>query len=411
MTYPRQRLYDTNHFGYIKALISGTLNSDEELNFEEEFYNLTGIKNAVPLSRGRLGLYFAIKNFVSKERNRVLMNSFTIFDVVNMVILGGGEPLFCDSESKFSPHITLDEIKKSVDEKTSVVLITHYHTVNPYIEEISKWCKENNIKLVEDCAISLGSSFNGKSVGSFGDASYFSFGLFKFVSTYFGGAVWFKDQNIKDSMMAEMSQWSKMGEKDLRPYFLKGIKLDILTNKHVFNYFTFPLFKYGYLKDIKFIKQQAVNDPDPHLKTEFPEYYKRQPSTFQVKEFIRQFKKIKSYNKERYENAKMYYEILCENKNISISKPNEYDGFLNFPIVLKKGSRDEIVNKIMTNNFDVSIYFYRNCAKLDCFKKYNRELPNIEYFVSNIITLPAYPRIESSYIKSLANLVNKVIDD
>ena len=108
MVYPRQKLYDTNHIEYLKSIISGRLNRDEKDDFSEEFYKLTNIENAIPMSRGRLGLYFAIKNFVTSSKNKVLMNSFTIFDVVNMIIVGGGKPVFCDSESKFSSMISLN---------------------------------------------------------------------------------------------------------------------------------------------------------------------------------------------------------------------------------------------------------------------------------------------------------------
>jgi dTDP-4-amino-4,6-dideoxygalactose transaminase len=409
MIYPRQKLYNTNHIGYLKAIITRGLNSKEQINFEEEFYNLTNIKNSIPLSRGRLGLYFAIKNFVSKDKNKVLMNSFTIFDVINMVVCGGGIPVFCDSQSKSTPHITLDDIKKNADSKTAVVVITHYHNVNPDIEDISQWCRENNIKLIEDCAISFGSFINNKAVGSFGDASYFSFGLFKFVSTYFGGAVWFKDLEIRDKVLKEISSWDRMGEKDLRSYFFKGIKLNILMNKYIFNYLTFPLFKFGYIKDIKFIKKQAVNDPNPYLYTSLPKYYQKRASTFQIKEFVRQFKSIKINKDIRLENAKVYFDILSTNQNIEVSNPTVKDSFLNFPIVLKNHNRDDIVKKIMNSDFDISIYFYRNCADLDCFEKYKQTLPNIEYFVSNIITLPTYPGIDKSYIRLLANKINEII--
>lgn len=408
MVYPRQKLYDTNHMGYLQRVLSGTLNKSNEESFTKDFYDLTKIDNAIPLSRGRLGLYFAIKYFISQNKTAVLMNSFTIFDVINMVAVAGGKPVFCDSESRYSPHITLDEIKAKATPETAVVIVTHYHTVNPYIEEIAQWCKENDIKLIEDCAISFGSFKNGKAVGSFGDSSYFSFGLFKFVSTYFGGAVWFKEEEYQDGVKSEMLSWDRMREKDLRSYFLKGIKLDILTSKMVFNYFTFPLFKLGYLNDISFIKQQAVNDPEPHLKQNLPEFYKKRPSVFQEDEFQRQFKSIQDNRQKRLENAQIYYEILSSNNNISISSVDESDSYLNFPIVIKNQNRDDVVCEIMKENFDASIYFYRNCAMLDCFKEYRAALPNIESFVNQIITLPLYPSIDKEYIKKLAHTVNRV---
>ena len=70
----------------------------------------------------------------------------------------------------------------------------------------------NNIALIEDCAISLGSKVSGSHVGSFGDASFFSFGLFKFVSVYFGGCLVLNApaHSLYNSISAQLSASSSM---------------------------------------------------------------------------------------------------------------------------------------------------------------------------------------------------------
>ncbi len=52
-----------------------------------------------PVGRARAGLYLLVKNAVKPERRRVLMSSFTIADVVNMVVFAGGEPCVRRSSS------------------------------------------------------------------------------------------------------------------------------------------------------------------------------------------------------------------------------------------------------------------------------------------------------------------------
>ena len=291
MVYPRQKLYSPNHIGYIKQFFSKSPDKDTE-DFDKAFEAVTTLKGAIPLAMGRIGLHLGLKYALKKGRQKVLMSPFTIFDVINMVITADGSPLFCDSESPYSPHINLDNLKQNVDEEVGAVIITHYHSVNPHIEEIADWCAKNEIVLIEDCAINLGGFIDDKPVGGFGDISIFSFGLFKFVSAYCGGAVYIKDDKLKDQINQELNAWDKMRLKELKSYVIKGIKLSVLTSHYLFNCFTFPLFKFGYLNDIAFIKNQSKNDPDPHLKNEFPSVYKRRPSDFQVSEFIKKLSNV-----------------------------------------------------------------------------------------------------------------------
>src|SRR5690606_25788009 len=125
------------------------------------------------LSRGRLGVYFAVKSAVREGRRRVLMSPFTIFDLINMVVAAGGEPAFIDSEPD-SPHISLAALKAEMDERTAAVIVTHYHNANMQIAEIAAAVRDVGAVLIEDCAISLGGRPAGAHVGLHGDFGVFS---------------------------------------------------------------------------------------------------------------------------------------------------------------------------------------------------------------------------------------------
>lgn len=80
-----------------------------------------------------------------------------------------------------------------------------------------------------------------KHVGTFGDYALFSFGVFKFTSTYFGGAMFVRDPADREALKAEIDAWPKMSAGDMLPHVRKGLKFSVLTHLLVFNVLTFPL--------------------------------------------------------------------------------------------------------------------------------------------------------------------------
>lgn len=409
MVFPRQRLYDVNHTGFAKAMLFGGLNNPGpagseavlEAEFKEAFRVYTGISNCVPLSRGRLATYFAVKRSVQPGRTKIIMSPFTIFDLVNMVKLGGGEPYFVDTEPG-SAHVSLRTIEREVDSETAAVMVTHYHSTNRQIQAIADLCRKRGVKLIEDCAISLGSRVDGAHVGSFGDFALFSFGLFKFVSTYFGGGMVVRSQEDRDVIVTEMAGWPRMGAQDLALYAGKGIKISILTQKSIFKYFTFPLFRFGYLNDVEFIKKNAQNDPGPISRSVFPNAFKRRPSLFQLREYTRQLPLVETNRRERVKNAERYYRALSATNAIGLpEEPSlEIDCCLNFPIVVGQ-DRELFVKEMMKSGFDLTTHYYRNCAAIDVFTPYHRSLPNLERYVDSVVFFPVYPGVDKDYIERL----------
>ena len=129
MVYPRQKLYDISFKKFLFNIFSIDRGTNEP-SFIKNFSNFIGCneKNIITLSRGRMSIYLAIKSVITREKNEVLMSPFTIFDIVNMVICAGGKPKFVDTSSP--PHLTINDIKKNITNKTCMVLVTHYHTAN-----------------------------------------------------------------------------------------------------------------------------------------------------------------------------------------------------------------------------------------------------------------------------------------
>ena len=71
--------------------------------------------------------------------------------------------------------------------------------------------------------------------------------------------------------------------------------------------------------------------------------------------------------------------------------------------------KSKLYKKLILNSFDVSNYFYRNCANIDEFKSFKskRILKNIDFYSKHVLCLPVYPGISFDYIKKLSKIINE----
>jgi len=87
-----------------------------------------------------------------------------------------------------SARIDFDHLRQAIEPRTRVVVVTHYFGfAQPELSEIVELCRGHGLVLIEDCAHALYSTYLGRSLGTFGDASIFS--LWKTLPMPNGGAV------------------------------------------------------------------------------------------------------------------------------------------------------------------------------------------------------------------------------
>jgi len=90
--------------------------------------------------------------------------------------------------------ISPQDIERKITKRTKMIVAVHLYGLSCDMQSITNICKENNILLVEDCAQAIGSKYQGKQVGSFGDYACFSFHAQKNITTLGeGGALVVKD--------------------------------------------------------------------------------------------------------------------------------------------------------------------------------------------------------------------------
>lgn len=162
--------------------------------FEQEFSKLHLNRHATSTTNGTSALELALLSIGIEKGDEVIVPNVTFAASINAVINIGATPVICDIENK-SWCIDISKIEKLITKKTKALMPVHLYGNACNMEQISNIACKYNLKVVEDCAESIGTKFNNIPVGTFGDASTFSFFGNKTITTGEGGMILFKDES------------------------------------------------------------------------------------------------------------------------------------------------------------------------------------------------------------------------
>lgn len=156
--------------------------------FEESIKAYTHAPNALALNSGTAALHLALRVAGVEAGDIVLSSTFTFIGSVVPLKYLGAKVVFIDSDETFNMDINL--LKRAINEcekKPKALLLTHLYGNSAKMNEILALCKEHNITLIEDAAEALGSFYEGKALGTFGEFGAYSFNGNKIITTSGGG--------------------------------------------------------------------------------------------------------------------------------------------------------------------------------------------------------------------------------
>ncbi len=158
-----------------KVLSRGWYILGEEVGlFEKEFAGFTGSGFCIGCASGTDALILALKSVGIQPGDEVITVSHSAVATVAAIELVGGVPVFADIDP-VTRCMETAQISSLISEKTKVILPVHIYGQPARMKEILSIARQNNLKVIEDCAQAHGAETEGKKVGTFGDAGTFSF--------------------------------------------------------------------------------------------------------------------------------------------------------------------------------------------------------------------------------------------
>lgn len=173
--------------------------------FEEDLANYTGSKHVAALSSGTGALHLALIMLGVKPGDEVICQSMTFSASANPIAYLGAIPVFVDSEKEtwnMCPVLLKAAIEDRIKQgkKPKAIIPVHLYGMPAKMEQIMAVANEFDIPVIEDAAEALGSTLNGKAMGTFGLMGVLSFNGNKIITTSGGGALISDNENyIKKS--------------------------------------------------------------------------------------------------------------------------------------------------------------------------------------------------------------------
>lgn len=169
--------------------------------FEKKLQEYLNVENAIVVTSGTAALHLSLIALGIKKGDEVIVPAFTFPATANVVEIVGATPIFVD--------ITLDDycidvskIEEVITERTKAIIPVHEFGQSVDMNPIMSLAEKYNLKIIEDAACALGTEYDNKKVGTFGEFGCFSFHPRKAVTTGEGGLITTNDNELAKKVRA-----------------------------------------------------------------------------------------------------------------------------------------------------------------------------------------------------------------
>ena len=361
---------DNDKKNVIKSLNQRWLTNGPFLSkFENKFQNYINSKYALGVGSATHALHLSNRALGIGPGDEVIVPTFTFAATANSVLYCGATVVLADIDpSTF--NISLKSIKNLITKKTKAIIPVHYGGQSCDMDEIMSIAKKNKLKVIEDCAHSLGSKFNNSFCGTMGDVGCFSFYPTKIITTGEGGMI----TTNKNNLLKKFKQLRSQG-------------MDITPNqREKLIQWKYDVVDLGYNYRLDEIRSSLG---------------------------LSQLNRINNINKLRIKIADKYNKLLKNIKGISLPviKSNRNHIFHLYSIKIEKEyylTRDELFKKLYDKGIGTSVQYYPLHLMSYNKNKYNNlDFPVANKIKNQILCLPIFPTMTQKQIQYVAsNLVN-----
>jgi len=214
---------------------------DRTAEFEKSFARWLGTKYAVFVNSGSSANLAAMYSLIQTNKlknKKIIVPAISWATTVAPAIQLGLQPIMCDCNMN-DLGLDIEHLEKIIKkEQPSLLILVHVLGFScNNIEYIQRLCKKNNIRLIEDTCESIGSSFNNKKLGTFGDFSTFSFFFGHHFSTIEGGMVCTNDREIYNLITSIRSHgWDRDLEPSVQQKLRKKYNINDFNALYTFYY-------------------------------------------------------------------------------------------------------------------------------------------------------------------------------
>ncbi|ODP30790.1 DegT/DnrJ/EryC1/StrS aminotransferase family protein [Pandoraea sp. ISTKB] len=225
LPFTRPTLDDATINGVSEVLRSGWITSGPQVQaFEKALSEYFGGRPVRVFNSGTATLEIGLRIAGVQSGDEVITTPLSWVATSNVILEVGATPVFVDVDPA-TRNIDLDLLEKAITPKTRAIIPVYLAGLPVDMDRLYDIARRHNLRVVEDAAQAMGSSWNGKRIGAFGDLVSFSFHPNKNLTSIEGGALVFN--NDDEARLAE-----KYRLQGVTRFGLDGMDVDVLGGKY-----------------------------------------------------------------------------------------------------------------------------------------------------------------------------------
>lgn len=331
-----------------------TNNGVKHKKLESSLVDYLKVENLTLFTNGHLALEIILDSL--SLSGEVITTPFTFASTTHAIVRNGLKPVFCDINPD-DYTMDVEKIESLITDKTSAIVPVHVYGNVCDVEAINQIAKKHNLKVIYDAAHTFGVTVNGQGIGTFGDASMFSFHATKVFNTIEGGAVTYNDSSLRQ-------------------------KLNELKN-----------FGISDPETVKYVGSNA------------------KMNEFQAAMGICNLRHVDDEIEKRKKVVERYIANLSEINGVKLSPEQEgiRSNYAYFPVVFDgySKSRDEVFKKLKKENIIARKYFYPLVNEFDCYNdQYDvKDTPVAKHIAERVLTLPLYADLSLEDVDRICEII------
>lgn len=323
---------------------------------QAELQKYMGVPNVELLTNGHMALELSLQ--AMNLQGEVITTPFTFASTTHAIVRNGLEPVFCDIDPEtYTMDVT--QIERLITDRTCAILPVHVYGNICNVEEIERIAHKYELKVLYDAAHTFGETYKGQGIGSFGDASCFSFHATKVFNTIEGGAVCYRDPDM-GRRLYELKNFGIHGPEEVDAVGANAkmnefcAAMGLCNLRHV---------------DEEIAKREAV---------------------------------VERY-REHLEGV--------EGLRLNVKQPEVRSNYAYFPVVFDEtlfgASRNEVMDALAQNGIGARKYFYPLTNTFECFHgKYDVDATPVALHVAKrVLTLPLYADLAMEDVDRICKIV------
>jgi len=375
----------------VNGLKSELFQSNSLAGFQKQLIDYFGVEFVYLISSGKAALCETLKAIMSvSDRREVIIPAYSSFCLASAVAKAGVAVKLCDIDPDYL-DFNLIHLEQLVTNETLAILPVHLFGLVARLDPIIDIAASKGAFVIEDAAQAAGSIYNGKKVGTLGDAAIFSLGRGKNISTIEGGFILAKNEKINEALFRNLhfstpTSWKKL--------WITGLAICFLLNPYL--YFL-PNF-------LPFVNLGAnVYDPDFDVSS-------FSPMLAGVGESI--FCQLDQYNERRRINAQILSSELFDLNFINLPRiiENSLPSFTRFPFVCHDVEiRESLFDRLNNARLGVSKNFPYPLNEITEFRPYilnkNDNFIQSKKISETLLTIPTHPYVTERDLERMIQII------